>query len=68
MWDLPRPGIKPVSPALAGILNHWITREVPMFYSLSNLEIGRFPSFSGNQVVILLTQMDHLAWTGGTAF
>ena len=30
MWDLPRPGIKPVPPAL-GVqsLNHWIAREVP---------------------------------------
>ena len=44
MWDLPGPGLEPVSPALAGgfltttppgkspgrrILNHWTTREVP---------------------------------------
>ena len=36
LWDLPGPGIKPVSPALQGILlkglrnfNHWITREAP---------------------------------------
>ena len=43
MWDLPRPGLEPVSPALAGrfsttappgkpgrrILNHCATREVP---------------------------------------
>ena len=42
MWDLPRPGIEPASPALAGrfftteppekpgrqVLNHWATREV----------------------------------------
>ena len=28
MWDLPRPGLEPVSPALAGrILNHCATRE-----------------------------------------
>ena len=28
MWDLPRPGIKPVSPALAGgLFYHWATRE-----------------------------------------
>ena len=27
-WDLPGPGIKPVSPALSRwILNHWTTRE-----------------------------------------
>ena len=44
MWDLPRPGLEPVSPALAGrlsttappgkpgrwILNHRATREVPI--------------------------------------
>ena len=30
MWDLPGPGLKPVSPALeAGSVNHWTTREVP---------------------------------------
>ena len=30
MWHLPRPGIQPVSPALAGgFLNHWPTREIP---------------------------------------
>lgn len=29
-WHLPRPGIQPVSPALAGgFLNHWPTREIP---------------------------------------
>ena len=27
MWNLPGSGIKPMSPALAGILNHWTTRE-----------------------------------------
>ena len=28
MWDLPRPGIKPVSPVLAGgLLYHWASRE-----------------------------------------
>ena len=29
MWDLPRPGLEPVSPALAGSLNHCTTREAP---------------------------------------
>jgi len=38
MWDLTRPEIKPVSPALQGglwILNHWTTREAlgPTFNS-----------------------------------
>ena len=27
MWDLPGPGIKPMSPALAGKLYHWATKE-----------------------------------------
>ena len=27
MWDLPRPGLEPASPALAGRLNHCATRE-----------------------------------------
>ena len=31
MWNLPGPGMEPVSPALAGrFLNHWTTREVPL--------------------------------------
>ena len=49
MWDLPRPGLEPVSPTLAGrfsttappgkpgrrILNHCATREVPVSIFLS---------------------------------
>ena len=31
MWDLPRPGLEPVTPALAGILNHCATRETPVY-------------------------------------
>ena len=33
LWDLPRPGIKPVSPALQWILYHGATREAPAFIS-----------------------------------
>ena len=29
MWDPPRPGLKPVSPALAGRFSHCATREAP---------------------------------------
>ena len=29
MWNLPGPGIKPMFPALAAVLNYWTTREVP---------------------------------------
>ena len=32
MWDLPGPGIEPVSPALAGALNHCATREAPKYF------------------------------------
>ena len=34
MWDLPRPGLEPASPALAGRLNHCATREAltPCFF------------------------------------
>ena len=28
-WDRPGPGIKAMFPALAAVLNHWTTREVP---------------------------------------
>ena len=31
MWDPPRAGLEPVSPALAGRLNHCATREAPDF-------------------------------------
>ena len=30
MRDLLRPGIKPMSPALAGGINHWAAREIPL--------------------------------------
>ena len=32
MWDPPRPGLEPVSPALAGRLNHCATREAQFIY------------------------------------
>ena len=32
MRDLPRPGLKPASPALAGGLNHCATREAPFSF------------------------------------
>ena len=49
MWDLPRPGLEPVSPALAGrflttappgkpgrrILNHCATREAPKWFYIA---------------------------------
>ena len=31
MWNLPGPGIKPMFPALAAVLNYWTTREVSKF-------------------------------------
>ena len=34
MWDLPRPGLEPVSPGRQ-ILNHCATREVPVLPSLT---------------------------------
>ena len=40
MWDLssPRPGIEPVPPELeAWSLNHWTTREVPVFEGLCSV-------------------------------
>ena len=39
MWDLPRPGLEPVSPCIGRrILNHCATREAPLLLN-SNLEI-----------------------------
>ena len=45
MWDLPGPGIEPVSPALAGgffffFFNHWVIREAPVF--LKNKKYSKF--------------------------
>ena len=37
MWNLPGPEIEPVSPALAGALNHWTTRKV------QNLPLNKLP-------------------------
>ena len=33
MWDLPTPGLEPVSPAGRRIINHCATREVPRICS-----------------------------------
>ena len=39
MWDLPRPGLEPVSPALAGRLSTTAPPGKPQFhYSLSNID------------------------------
>ena len=35
MWDLPGPGLEPMSPALAGRLNHCATREVPQYFVIT---------------------------------
>ena len=41
-WDLPGPGVEPVSPCIGRwILNHWTTREVPFVFNITcivNLE------------------------------
>ena len=42
MWDLPKPGIKPVSLALQGVFNHSTTREARVW----TLNLGEFPNFS----------------------
>ena len=40
MWDLPGPGLKPVSLVLAGgILNCWTTREAPLFLSFIDIQL-----------------------------
>ena len=41
---VPRPGIKPIPPALgAWSPNHWTTREVPMKYILKIIACWEFP-------------------------
>ena len=51
MWDLPGPGIKPVSPALAGgFLTTAPLREVPTICSFNLLESIRIYSFTTYQV------------------
>ena len=66
MWDLPKPGLEPVSPALAGrfsttappakpgrrILNHCATRDIPLLGSLNQeLKLGSTRGFPGGAVV-----------------
>ena len=43
MWDLPGPGLEPVSPALAGgLFNHCATREALYFVSLLKFSLCSF--------------------------
>ena len=45
MWNLPRPGVEPVPPALAGwILNYWTTGEALEYFSLIQLRKSQFRS------------------------
>ena len=69
MWDLPRPGLEPVSPALAGgfsttappgkpdrwILNHRATREVPVFISFHSFFFILFRSSEFHHSVFQVT-------------
>ena len=48
MWDLPRPGLEPVTPALAGRLNHCATKEALDFI----LKLLTVP-FMNKQMVVL---------------
>ena len=49
MWDPPRPGLEPVSPALAGRFSTTAPPGKPLYfyfsYSLCQLQLGCFPSF-----------------------
>ena len=42
MWDLPRPGLKPVSPALAGRLSTTVPPGKPFIYFLSHFLLRKF--------------------------
>ena len=58
MWDLPRPGLEPVSPALAGrFLNHCATREAQIiaFYVFREHVLG---------VINLLSSLGRM-WVSG---
>ena len=71
MWDLPRPGLEPVSPALAGrfsttappgkpgrwLLNHCATREDPVVVFLRQQSVS-FPSRILEDRLVLLTDYD----------
>ena len=47
MWDLPGPGLEPVSPALAGgVYSHCATREAPyLFYDWNFVHFDSFTQF-----------------------
>ena len=58
MWDLPGPGLEPMSPALAGrILNHCTTREVPVMHFKGNcswiLPLNTISGFGLNYIIYL---------------
>ena len=51
MWNLPRPGVEPVPPALAGwIINCLTTREALEYFSLIQLRKSQFCSLSTRSV------------------
>ena len=59
----PRPGIEPVSPALAAqVLNHWTTMEVPLFFFL---KVYLFIYFWLSQVFIAASRPSLDAESGG---
>ena len=63
MWDLPRPGLEPVSPALAGrFLNHCTTREAPRLRFLRThlLKILNSKILNFSNIYHILTIMEYL--------
>ena len=51
MWGLPRPGIEPVSSALAGgFFNHWTTGELQCFTFKFEFSFVLYVLFSDNEV------------------
>ena len=52
MWDLPRPGIEPMSPALAGgFFNHWTTREDHLQWNFNSCNSHQLLSGTIKEVV-----------------
>ena len=65
MWDLPRPGLEPVSPALAGRFSTTAPPGKPLFHfwwELYKIEFTKIPLFMRHKRVVILQTVSVSVW------
>ena len=62
MWDPPRPGLEPMSPALAGRLSTTVPPGKPPFFFLTSLTASQFPKIQIGALRVQLHRSYRTGW------